>query len=74
MSKKMGDLLPEQMTDCLECEILSVSRGVTGKCAFHGVHGGHHLQLLAFKEDDGTWSNRYYCNDCREWAWVRKEQ
>ncbi len=61
----MGDLLPEVLTDCLDCEILAPE-----KCVFHGKHGGHRLQLLAFKEEDsGLWSNRYYCNDCRKWAW-----
>ncbi len=56
----------EVMTDCLDCEILAPE-----KCVFHGKHGGHRLQLLAYKNDeDGTWANRYYCNDCKNWAWL----
>lgn len=79
----MGDLLPEQMTECLDCEILSVRRcnlpnyhrpscncgGITDKCVFHGKHEGHKLRLQAYKETDGAFTNRYYCASCRKWAW-----
>lgn len=79
----MGDLLPEQLTDCMDCEILSIRKcnlpnyhrpncncgGVAEKCVFHGQHAGHKLRLQAYKEKDGTFSNRYYCASCRKWAW-----
>ncbi len=61
----MGDLLPEQMTDCLDCAVLAPE-----KCAAHGVHEGHKLRLQAYAEKDGTHSHRYFCRTCHVWAWV----
>ena len=59
----MGNV--ETMTDCLDCEVLAPE-----KCVSHGKHKGHGLILLAFLAEDGTWTNRYFCNHCQKWAWL----
>ena len=85
---KMGDLVPARGVECIECEILTIEKcnlpnyhrpgctcgGLGVKCVFHGEHQGHRLRLSAYSEKDGTWSNRYYCDDCHNWAWKRKAE